>query len=401
MTLKLPIFPFIIKSSLPALLIVLVVAIAGRLLSHKLNQPAILGELVLGMLLGNIVILADPVKDLLSSLAEIGIMLLLFFIGLTIDFDEFKGAMKTSGIVAAGGIILPFILGYFITIFFGFNHIIALFVGTALIATSVGISTSILEEFKMLRTRVGSLITGAAVIDDVIGVIIMSALIGMAATGVFPLPDIFITVCFTIAFFLLSLTLVVRLLERISKDLHLRGENLLMLGLVIALFFGLITSKIGLATIIGAFVGGLVIGQTRFAKNLKVNISIIGGSFFIPIFFVTLGMNFDVSVLYSAGPFMAALVVTAFVGKIVGCGFGAKAFNFDNKESLTVGLAMIPRAEVALIIARFGYDGGWLEPDIFSAIIVMVIITSLATPPLLGKCLRTFKTIKVGQSEKT
>jgi len=376
----------------PALLVLLIAAGLGRLLSKGLRQPVVFGELFLGIILGNLIILAEPAQAPVSDIASIGILLLLFSTGLGLNFEEFKRLEIASSSVAALGVVLPFILGYLVTIYFGFSYIVALFVGVALVATSIGVGASILTEFRMLRTRIGTLIMGAAVIDDVIGVVMMSVLIGFVATGSVPLQEMFLIVFLTILFFAVSFTVGIKLFRKLSEKLILGRENLLMLGLITVLIFGLITQEIGLAAIIGAFVAGLVVGQSHYARRLREHVYLIGGSFFIPIFFVTIGMSFDVSAFTSVGWFAVVLVIAAIIGKIVGCGLGAKASKFSSRESFAVGIAMIPRAGVELILLKLGLDYGIIGADIASAILVMVLITTLVTPPALGKALKMIKT---------
>jgi len=376
----------------PALLVILIAAGLGRLLSKGLRQPVVFGELFLGIILGNLIILAEPAQAPVSDIASIGILLLLFSTGLGLNFEEFKRLEIASSSVAALGVVLPFILGYLVTIYFGFSYIVALFVGVALVATSIGVGASILTEFRMLRTRIGTLIMGAAVIDDVIGVVMMSVLIGFVATGSMPLQEMFLIVFLTILFFAVSFTVGIKFFRKLSEKLTLGREDLLMLGLIIVLIFGLITQGIGLAAIIGAFVAGLVVGQSHYARRLREHVSLIGGSFFIPIFFVTIGMSFDVSAFTSVGWFAVVLVTVAIIGKVVGCGLGAKASKFSSRESFAVGIAMIPRAGVELILLKLGLDYGIIGADIASAILVMVLITTLVTPPALGKALKMIKT---------
>ena len=375
----------------PALLVILVAAGLGRLLSKVSRQPVIFGELLLGMVLGNLIILTVPAQEPVSQLAEIGILLLLFSTGLGLNFEEFKRLEVASSIVAISGVILPFVLGYLAAISFGFSHLIATFVGISLVATSVGMNASILTELRMLRTRLGTLIMGAAVIDDVIGVVMMSILISIAVTGAIPLVEVSLLVLFAVLFFLISLTVGIKLFRKLSEKITIGRESLLLLGLVTVLAFGLITTEIGLAAIIGAFTAGLVVGQTHFARRLREHVSLIGGSFFIPIFFVTIGMRFDVNAFMSVSSFVVVLVMVAIIGKIVGCGLGAKLSKFSNRESFAVGVAMMPRAGVELILIKLGLDHDIIGADIASAILVMVIITTIITPPSLWKALKIIK----------
>lgn len=387
----------------PALLMILVIAGLGRLLSKGLRQPAIFGELFLGMIFVSFIILTglaetgvsdiltDPAEMGISDMAKIGILLLLFSTGLGTNFEEFKRLEVASSVVAISGVILPFILGYFATILFFNDHLVALFVGVALVATSVGVGASILTELRMLRTKIGSLIMGAAVIDDVIGIMLMSALISVAITGSISLAEIFLLIVFVVLFFLISLTIGIKLCKKLAEKIHIGREDLLLLGLVIVLAFVLISEELGITAIIGAFIAGLVVGQTHFARGLRPHVSLIGGAFFIPIFFVWMGMSFDVSAFATVGWFALVLVIVAIVGKVVGCGAGALAAKLGGKESLAVGVAMIPRAEVALVLVKLGLDYKLIGADIASAILVMVIITTLITPPSLWKALKMAK----------
>lgn len=376
---------------IPALLVILLAAGVGRLLSRKIRQPAILGELILGMIIGSFIIIAPAAQNPISDVAEIGILLLLFSIGMDLDLEKFKKLAVPASEVAAGGVILPFILGYLIAVFYGFSVEVALFVGAALVATSVGISASILRESGKLRTKVGTLIMGSAVVDDVVGIIMMTVLFGVATTGTLPVLDTLLLILFAILFFVISLTLGPIALGKVSERISVGRENLLLIGLAIVLAFALITEEIGLAAIIGAFVAGLVVGQTHFARSLEGSVSLIGGGFFIPIFFVTMGMGFELDAFTSVGMFAIILIILAVAGKIIGCSLGAKASKFSNRESLAAGVAMVPRAEVALIIASFGFKHGIIEADIVSTILVMVIFTTLVTPTPLWKILKKVK----------
>ncbi|MEA1905120.1 MAG: cation:proton antiporter, partial [Candidatus Hadarchaeota archaeon] len=224
---------------IPALLIILFAAGLGRLLSKGVRQPMILGEVILGIVLGSFIGFADPETvvnivdpEPILAIASIGILLLLFSTGLGINFEEFKRLEVSSSIVAGSGVILPFILGYLTTIFFFHDHLIALFVGVALVATSVGVGASILTELRMLRTRIGTLIMGAAVMDDIIGVLMMS-LVGIAVVGAVTVTDVVLLVIFTVLFFLLSLTAGIKLFRKFSEKVHPGGEDLLMLGLIV------------------------------------------------------------------------------------------------------------------------------------------------------------------------
>ena len=374
------------------LLIILIGALLGRLLSKKLKQPSILGELFIGMIIGNIdiITLTDTMKDI----ADIGILFLLFSAGLAINFDEFRRLGKSSTIVAFSGVVLPFLLGYSVTILFGFSKLISLFVGVSLIATSVGVKTEILSELKMIETRLGTLIMGAAVIDDVIGIIAVSIVVGIAASGAILIEEVLLTLFLSVIFLILSLTLVIKLFKKLSERFMFKIgniENILLFGFIIALIFAVTAENIGLSIITGAFIAGLILGQTHFVRVLSEHVSIFGESLFIPIFFVTMGMQFNVYSFKSVGVFAVVLILVAIIGKIVGCGLGAKISKFTGKESFAVGVAMIPRAGVELVLIKLGLDYGVISSDIASVILCMVIFTTLITPPFLSSVLKGLK----------
>ena len=379
-----------------SIIIVLAAALVGRFLSKKLKQPVILGELVLGAIIGNIgltmgegALVLDPA---VNNIADVGILFLLLFAGLSLNLKEFRKIEKSSALVALLGVILPFILGYITAIWFGFSHIIALFVGTALMATSIGVNAEILLELRIMGTRLGSLIMGAAVIDDIITMVILTILIGVVKTGYVEIWAISIFLFLALLFLLIAVLLtkekISSVLDKYLSKIKLGRENLLIVGIVVALLFSLVAENIGLSIIIGAFIAGIVLGQLSFFRGLKDYVSLIGGTFFIPVFFVTVGMTFDLNAFLSMSGFAGVLLMVAIVGKLVGCGLGAKLTKFDNRESIAAGVAMIPRAGVELILVKLGLDYEIINTEIASAILIMVIITTLITPPALAKVLR-------------
>ena len=379
-----------------SIIIVLAAALVGRFLSKKLKQPVILGELVLGAIIGNIgltmgegALVLDPA---VNNIADVGILFLLLFAGLSLNLKEFRKIEKSSALVALLGVILPFILGYITAIWFGFSHIIALFVGTALMATSIGVKAEILLELRIMGTRLGSLIMGAAVIDDVITMVILTILISVVKTGYVEIGEIsiflFLALLFLLTAVLLTKEKISSALDKYLSKIKLGRENLLIVGIVVALLFSLVAENIGLSIIIGAFIAGIILGQLSFFRGLKDYVSLIGGTFFIPVFFVTVGMTFDLNAFLSMSGFAGVLLMVAIVGKLVGCGLGAKLTKFDNRESIAAGVAMIPRAGVELILVKLGLDYEIINTEIASAILIMVIITTLITPPVLVKVLR-------------
>lgn len=379
-----------------SIIIVIAAALMGRFLSKKLRQPVILGELILGAIIGNIGLAmgggALVLDHAVNYIADIGILFLLLSAGLSLNLKEFKKIEISAGLVAILGVVLPFILGYIMAIWFEFSHIIAFFIGTALVATSIGVNAEVLMELGRIGTRLGSLIMGAAVIDDIIGVIILTILVSMIKTGYVEMWEIGIILVFALLFFLAVILLMKEkisgLLDKYLSKVKIGREDLLLVGIMIALLFSIVAEKIGLSIIIGAFIAGLVLGQMIFFKELKNYVSLIGGGFFIPVFFITVGMSFDFNAFLSMGVFAGVLLMVAIIGKLVGCSLGAKLRNFDHRESIAVGVAMIPRAGVELILVKLGLDYGIIDTEIASAILIIVVITTFISPPLLARILR-------------
>jgi Kef-type K+ transport system membrane component KefB len=379
-----------------SIIVVLFAALIGRVLSRLLKQPVILGEIILGAIVGNIIIYANigtlNLDPSIEYIANIGILFLLFSAGLSLNLKEFKKIEKSSSVVAILGVILPFILGYLTAYWFGFSHITALFIGTALMATSIGVKAEVLFELGILGTRVGSLIMGAAVIDDIITVIILTILIGVVKTGQFLIWEVSIFLVLALIFIIIGVLLtkekVNKFIDRHLLKIKLGRESLLILGVIIALLFAVIAENIGLSVIIGAFIAGIILGQLSFFRELKDYVLLIGGSFFIPVFFVTIGMTFKFNVFFDIGIFAIVLLFVAIIGKLIGCSLGAKLTNFNNRESLATGVAMIPRAGVELILVKLGLDYKIINAEIASAILIMVIVTTLITPPALVKVLK-------------
>ncbi|EMR75644.1 Kef-type K+ transport system, membrane component [Thermoplasmatales archaeon SCGC AB-540-F20] len=229
-------------------------------------------------------------------------------------------------------------------------------------------------------------------IDDVISMVVLTILISVVKTGHVEIREISIFLFLAFVFLLIAVLLtkekISSALDKYLSKTKLGRENLLIVGIVVALLFSLVAENIGLSVIIGAFMAGIILGQLSFFRGLKDYVSLIGGTFFIPVFFVTVGMTFDLNAFLSMSGFAGVLIIVAILGKVVGCSLGAKLAKFDNRESIATGVAMIPRAGVELILVKLGLDYGIINTEIASAILIMVIITTLITPPALLKVLR-------------
>ncbi len=373
------------------LFVVLVAALAGRVISKRLHQPVIFGEIFAGMVLGaleNFGISLIEGSETLSGLGQVGVLILLFSAGLATSLEELKTLGKASLVAATGGVVVPFFLGYMAAVAFGYSSLVGLLVGTGLVATSVGVNAEILSELRVLRSKIGTLVMGTALADDVIGIVMLSVMVSFATTGEVPVIHTILTLALTAIFFALCLVVGVRVLSFVSQRLELGRYDLLLVGIIIAVAVGAVAESIGLAMIVGGFLAGLMLGQTRYSARLIQQSTLVGEGFFIPIFFVTTGMAFRPDAIMSVSAFAVILISVAIAGKIIGCSIGTGVTGFNRRESIVVGLAMVPRAGVELVLIRIGMDAGVFGADIVSSLLLMVIVTTVMTPPVLSYALR-------------
>lgn len=367
------------------LALILIVAKLFGYLSVRLGFPGALGQLFGGIIIGPSVLNLVSYDEGVKLVAELGVVLLLFLAGLETDVEEFKRVGVSAFIVAALGVITPFVLGYLAALAWGYSNIEALFLGGVLTATSVGLTTSILMEMKKLRTRVGTTILGAAVIDDVLGIIVLTILVAISTKGSVRAMDLLIILGEVGLFFIIGLLLgspTVKEALQLSERINL-PETISAAAIAITLIFAYIAEQFQLAGITGAYLAGIITAGTPEVKEITNKTTTIGYSLFIPVFLVSIGIETDVRILEHVGTFALIYATVAIIGKIVGCGTGALVTKFKPVESLQVGVGMIPRMEVALIMANIGLDEGVFNSGTFSIPVSMVIITTLVTPFLL------------------
>lgn len=367
------------------LALILLVAKSFGYLTVRLGFPAALGQLIGGIIIGPSFLGAVSYDEGVKLVAELGVVILLFLAGLETDVEEFKRVGVPAIIVASMGVLVPFALGYLGALAWGYTHIQALFFGGVLTATSVGLTTSILMEMKKLRTKVGTTILAAAVVDDVLGIIILTILVAINTKGSVYLTDLLIIFVEVGAFFLLGLFLgspAIKEVLRLSEAITL-PETITAVAIGIMLIFAYIAEQFQLAGITGAYLAGILVAGSAEAREIISKMMTIGYSLFIPVFLVSIGIETDVRVLTTLGTFALVYATLAVAGKIVGCGTGALVSGFKPIEALQVGIGMIPRMEVALIMANIGLTEGVFDSGTFSIPVSMVIITTLITPFLL------------------
>lgn len=382
-------------SSIPHLLGVLVALLITAktlgVIAQRLGQPAVVGELVAGVLLGGSVLgILDPTDPVIHSLAELGVLILLFEIGLHTDLRSLLSVGSAATVVACVGVVAPFALGFAIVRALGVETIPAIVAGAALTATSIGISARTLSDLGQLGTREGQIVLGAAVIDDVIGLTILSVVSALVAGGVVSLASITLTAGVSIVFILAAIV-IGRLLAPPVFSMLARVEasgTLAIAGLAFAFLIAWIADLAGSATIIGAFAAGLVLHDTPQRPGIERATTDIG-HFFVPIFFAAVGAAVELKSLADGWTLgiASALIGAGVIGKIVS---GYAPFWMEGRK-LLIGLAMIPRGEVGLIFAQMGLSSGALTANLFSAVTMMVLVTTLMTPPLLAAALRSEK----------
>ncbi|NJE11037.1 cation:proton antiporter [Thermococcus sp. MAR1] len=364
------------------LALILIVAKLFGYLTLRLGFPAALGQLIGGIIIGPSLLGIVTYDEGVKLVAELGVVMLLFLAGLETDIDEFKNVGISAFIVAVLGVMIPFILGYIGALAWGYSDIQALFLGGILTATSVGLTTSILMEMKKLRSRVGTTILAAAVVDDVLGIIILTVLVAMNTKGsVYPV-DVLIILGEVTLFFLLGLLLgspAVKEALRASERINL-PETITAFAIAIMLIFAYIAEQFQLAGITGAYLAGLLIAGSAEAREVTSKTLTIGYSLFIPVFLVSIGVETDIHVLAHIGAFAGLYAFLAIFGKIVGCGIGGLLTKFKGREALQIGVGMVPRMEVALIMANIALREGVFDRGTFSIPVSMVIITTLVTP---------------------
>ena len=371
---------------LVALAVIWVAARVGGETASRFGQPAVLGELVAGVLLGPGVLGLVHESDVLHALAEIGVILLLFEVGLESDLDELIKAGTQSTLVALAGVVTPFLLGFATMRAYGYPALIAVFVGAALTATSVGITARVLTDLGQLRDVSARVVLGAAIIDDIIGLIILAVVSGMAASGGISLAQVgilsFKAVIFLVAAVFLGVRLSPWLVDRASR---MRGRGtLIVTAVVFAVALAATAALMGLATIIGAFAAGVVLTRTERRVHIEERLRPVA-DLFVPIFFVSIGLKVDPRMLnpFGEGAFGFAVLLSAVaVASKLAAGL---AVYQRGVRRWAVGVGMVPRGEVGLIFAGIGLSTAVIDERVYAAVVVMVVVTTFISPPWLKR----------------
>jgi Kef-type K+ transport system membrane component KefB len=353
----------------------------------RFGQSAIIGELLAGIIIGPSFLGIVHETAILSGISELGAIILLFEVGLSTDIKEFLKAGLWATAVAVVGVIAPYFLGYFVFLYFELTSTQAIFAGAVLTATSVGITARVFMDLNRLETQEAKIVLGAAVIDDVIGLAILAVVLKLIQGGTVTLGTVASISGTAILFLVLSVLAGVLISPSIFKIVTKMKQShvIFIVGLAICFIISAFSTKVGLAPIVGAFVAGLVLSTVKQSEEIKKDIKPVY-AFFVPIFFVLMGTNVDISTF---NPFIAVnrelivlmtvLFVVAFVGKTVS-GFVVLKKGINK---LLIGVSMVPRGEVGLIFAGIGLKNNVFGIKDYSALVAVIMLTTFVTPLIL------------------
>ena len=380
-----------------AIIIIVSVAKTAGYLSTRLGQPAVLGQLVAGVLLGPTVLnlFHTPIftdvhqGETISLLAELGVIFLMFVTGLEVDLGQLRHSGKVSALAGTLGVVFPVLMGWGTAALFGFPMEVGLFLGLILAATSVSISAQTLLDLRVLRSREGVSLLGAVVFDDILVILLLSIFVAVitgtgGATGMAGVAWVVLRMGLYLGIFtLLGLRFIPALIERVA-GLPI-SRSLIAFTIVVTLLYAWSAEVMGgMAAIIGAFLAGLLFKRSHFSEQIGDGMHTLAFSLFVPTLFINIGLEVNARELSAgSGQFVVLICIVAVLSKILGSGLGARLGGFNTRQSLRLGVGMVPRAEVALIIADLGLVEGLIGQEVFATIVVMVIFTTLVTPPML------------------
>lgn len=350
---------------------------------ERLHQPGIVGELLAGVLIGPSVLGWVAPDQFLSALANLGAMFLLFRVGLDIKSSELMKVGGTAALVATLGVILPFLIGWGLLIFWGARQIEAIFVGATMVATSVGITAQVLASKGLLQARASKIILAAAVIDDVLGLLVL-AVVSSMARGKVDLVQLSLTAILAIGFTVIIAKWGTQSMARIVPGMHKRlrvDEAQFAFSMVLLFALALLSVFVGVAAIVGAFLAGLALSENveNRVKDLTLGVT----ELLVPFFLVDIGLHVELDVFAHGATLMLALLVliAAILSKLFGCGLGA--VRLGKLDALRVGVGMIPRGEVGMVVAQIGLALGVIPRDVYSVVVFMAVATTIVAPPFI------------------
>ncbi|MDU6175915.1 MAG: cation:proton antiporter [Clostridium perfringens] len=359
------------------------------LITKKVRMPQVVGALVAGVILGPAVLNVLSETEFIQKLAELGVIVLMFTAGLETDINQLKKTGKASFIIAVLGVIIPLVGGFFIaSIFNKGNDVNAIlqnvFIGIILTATSVSITVETLKEMGKLKTRAGNAILGAAIIDDILGIIALTITTSLADPSI----NVIIVLAKIVMFFIfaglagyLFHWAFIKLDERYQRDLR----RFVIFAFVFCLLLSFSAEEFfGVADITGAFIAGLVISDSNRSNYLNSRFETLSYMLLSPIFFASIGIKVQLTAMTKTiFIFAILLLIVAILSKVLGCALGAKLCKYSNREAIQIGTGMISRGEVALIVANKGIAMGLMLPEFLAPVVIVVVVTTIVTPILL------------------
>lgn len=367
-----------------ALFIMLAAAKLMAEIFERMRQPAVVGEILAGVMIGPSLLGWVETSDLISILAEIGVIFLLFTVGLETKPQSIFDVGKRAVLVGVLGVILPFVAGYFIAVAWGGDFVEAMFIGAALVATSVGITARVLGSMGLLDRETTRVILGAAVIDDVLGLIILS-LVSSVSQGSVSVAGLVKTAAAAIVFTVLVALIGSKLMTRLAPAVErLRlGKPFFTIGLILCLGLSYAAIYVGVAAIIGAFLAGMALAEATEGNQKMHRLTAGVTEFLVPFFLVNIGMQLNLTVFRDGSVVALAIVLTivAVITKFVGCGLGA--WGMSPREMAQVGVGMVPRGEVGIVVAQIGLGLAVIDPQFFASVLFMAVATTLIAPPLI------------------
>jgi len=367
-----------------ALFIMIAAAKLMAELFERLRQPAVVGEILAGVIVGPSVLGWVRPSEIIGIVAEIGVIFLLFMVGLETKPQSVYRVGKKAMLVGTLGVILPFIAGYFIALLWGGSFIEAMFIGAALVATSVGITARVLGSMDLLDKETSRIILGAAVIDDILGLIILSVVSAMSSGNINYL-ELGKTAALAIAFTLLVAVLGARMMNKVAPKVNnLRvSKPFFNVGLILCLGLSVASIYVGVAAIIGAFLAGMAMAEATEDNPGMHKLTSGVTEFLVPFFLVNIGMQLNLAVFKDTSFLLLAFVITFFavITKFIGCSLGA--WGLTRREMAQVGVGMIPRGEVGIVVAQIGLGLAVITERFFAAVLFMAVATTLIAPPLI------------------
>jgi Kef-type K+ transport systems, membrane components len=372
------------------LAIIIIFAKFFGLIARKLKAPQVVGEIVAGLILGPSLLGWVRSSDFLAGMAEIGVIMLMFSAGLETDIKQLKKTGLKSTVIACTGVFIPLIAGTILYMcFYGFNSpdteefLKAVFIGTILTATSVSITVQALKELGKISDAVGTTVLSAAIIDDVIGILVLTIVISFKD----PSNSIGLVILKTIGFFVLSAVAgygIFRVLKLVDKK-YPHTRRIPIIGLALAFSLSYIAEDLfGVADITGAYVAGIILSSLDDSEYIDRKMDVNSYMLFGPVFFASIGLQTNIRTLdMSIVLFSAAFVLVGMLSKIIGCGFAGKLTGFKGRDTLKIGVGMMTRGEVALIVSQKGLAVGLMDSKYFTSVILLIICSSILTPVIL------------------